>query len=58
MSVPTTNRPKSLRLPAAVALDVVDAGDPTATPVVLLHGITDSWRSWELALAELPYASG
>lgn len=54
MSTATTLRPRGLRLPGRLALDVVEAGDAAGTPVVFLHGITDSWRSWELALAELP----
>jgi pimeloyl-ACP methyl ester carboxylesterase len=37
-----------------VRLPYVRQGDPTATPVILLHGLIDSWRVFELALAELP----
>jgi pimeloyl-ACP methyl ester carboxylesterase len=54
MSIATTITASLVQLPGRVALDVVDTGDPAGTPVVLLHGITDSWRSWELALAALP----
>jgi non-heme chloroperoxidase len=35
-------------------LEYVERGDPDATAVVLLHGLTDSWRSWSAVLAQLP----
>ena len=35
-----------------VELAVVEAGDPEATPVVLLHGLASSWRSWSGVLAD------
>ena len=35
-------------------LPYVRQGDPAAAPVILLHGLTDSWRVYELVLAELP----
>ena len=37
-----------------VRLPYVRQGDPTTTPVILLHGLIDSWRVFELVLAELP----
>jgi non-heme chloroperoxidase len=37
-----------------VMLPYVEQGDPSGVPVVLLHGYSDSWRSYELVLAELP----
>ena len=37
-----------------VSLPYVEQGDPAGVPVVLLHGYSDSWRSYELLLAELP----
>jgi non-heme chloroperoxidase len=37
-----------------VRLPYVEQGDPTGTPVLLLHGITDSQRSWEPVLPLLP----
>jgi non-heme chloroperoxidase len=37
-----------------VRLPYVQQGDPAGTPVVLLHGITDSQRSWEPVLPLLP----
>ena len=37
-----------------VHLDVVEHGDPDGIPVVLLHGLSDSRHSWDLALPHLP----
>ena len=37
-----------------VTVPYVEQGDPSGVPVVLLHGYSDSWRSYELLLAELP----
>jgi non-heme chloroperoxidase len=37
-----------------VRLPYVEQGDPDGTPVLLLHGITDSRRSWEPVLPLLP----
>lgn len=45
---------KTIALPTGVTLPYVEQGGATGTPVVLLHGITDSWRSWELVLPFLP----
>ena len=44
----------SVTLPTGVTLPFVEQGDPTGVPVVLLHGITDSWRSFEPVLPYLP----
>lgn len=41
-------------LATGVTLPYVEQGDPNGLPVVLLHGYTDSWRSWELLLPALP----
>ena len=41
-------------LPSGVTLPYVEHGDPAGLPVVLLHGFTDSWRSWEPLLGALP----
>lgn len=43
-----------LSLPNGIVLDYFDHGPRDGTPLVLLHGWTDSWRIWEQAL---PYFS-
>jgi len=45
---------KTIALPTGVTLPYVEQGDPTGTPVVLLHGFTDSLHSWDLVLPHLP----
>jgi non-heme chloroperoxidase len=45
---------KSVKLPNRVKLQYVEQGDPSGTPVLLLHGITDSWHSFERVLPHLP----
>jgi non-heme chloroperoxidase len=37
-----------------VRLDYVEQGDPGGTPVVFLHGVTDSWHSFARVLPLLP----
>ena len=34
---------RSVELPSGIQLPFVEQGDPAGVPVVLLHGITDSW---------------
>lgn len=34
----------------------MEQGDPAGVPVIFLHGITDSWRSFEPVLPHLPHA--
>lgn len=41
----------SVVLPNGLRLSFVEQGDPGGVPVVLLHGITDSCRSFEPVLA-------
>jgi pimeloyl-ACP methyl ester carboxylesterase len=41
-------------LPGRVTLSYAHQGDAAGTPVLLLHGVTDSWRSFEPVLAHLP----
>jgi non-heme chloroperoxidase len=48
---PTT---RSIELPGRVTLEYVEQGDRTGVPVLLLHGVTDSWRSFERVLPYLP----
>jgi len=38
---------KSVSLSTGVTLPYVVQGDPNGVPVVLLHGMSDSLRSWE-----------
>jgi pimeloyl-ACP methyl ester carboxylesterase len=47
---------KSAEIPGRARLPYVERGDPSGMPVVLLHGVTDSWRSFELVLPHLPGA--
>lgn len=44
----------SAELATGVTLPYVVQGDPSGAPLLLLHGPTDSWRSFELLLAHLP----
>lgn len=50
-SPPTVGR---IALPTGVTLPCVDRGPADGAPVVLLHGVTDSWRSFEPLLPHLP----
>jgi pimeloyl-ACP methyl ester carboxylesterase len=45
---------RTARLPSGLTLPYAEQGDPDGTPVVLLHGYADSWRSFELVLPFLP----
>jgi pimeloyl-ACP methyl ester carboxylesterase len=45
---------KTIALGPGLELDYVERGDPAGVPLVLLHGYTDSWRSYELLLDALP----
>jgi non-heme chloroperoxidase len=37
-----------------VTLEYVEQGDRAGVPMLLLHGVTDSWRSFERVLPHLP----
>ena len=37
-----------------IKLPYVEQGDATGVPVIMLHGVTDSWRSFEQVLPHLP----
>jgi pimeloyl-ACP methyl ester carboxylesterase len=50
----TTPVIESVELLTRVKLQYVEQGDPSGVPVVLLHGVTDSWRSFEPVLPYLP----
>jgi pimeloyl-ACP methyl ester carboxylesterase len=45
---------RHIDLATGTTLAYVESGDPRGTPVVLLHGYTDSWRSFERVLPLLP----
>ena len=45
---------QAVALSSGVTLRYVEQGDEAGVPVVLLHGVTDSWRSFEAVLAHLP----
>ena len=49
-----TGLKKQVRLPDGVLLNYVELGDPEGEPLLLLHGYTDSSRSWSLMV---PYLS-
>jgi pimeloyl-ACP methyl ester carboxylesterase len=49
-----TSLVKTIHLPNGVKLQYVEQGDPAGIPVLLLHGYTDSWRSFEPVLPYLP----
>jgi pimeloyl-ACP methyl ester carboxylesterase len=44
----------SVELPTGVTLNYLEQGSPSGVPVLLLHGLTDSMRSYEPVLAHLP----
>lgn len=44
---------KTIELPGNVKLEYVEQGKENGIPVIFLHRITDSWRSFELALPHL-----
>ena len=46
--------PKNAELPGRLNLAYVETGTPGGTPVVFLHGYTDSWCSFETVLQQLP----
>jgi pimeloyl-ACP methyl ester carboxylesterase len=43
-----------LALSTGVTLEYLEHGNPNGVPVLLLHGVTDSWRSFEHVLPHLP----
>jgi pimeloyl-ACP methyl ester carboxylesterase len=45
---------KFVTLSTGVRMEYVEQGDPGGTPVIFLHGGTDSWHSFELMLPLLP----
>jgi len=45
---------RQIQLPGRLQLEFAEQGERTGTPVVALHGVTDSWRSFEPVLPHLP----
>ena len=45
---------KSIALPTGITLQYAERGLASGVPVVFLHGVTDSWRSFEPVLERLP----
>ena len=45
---------KSVELPDRVKLSYVEQGGPSGVPMLLLHGVSDSWHSFEPVLPHLP----
>jgi non-heme chloroperoxidase len=45
---------RSIALPTGVTLQYVERGQQSGAPIVFLHGVTDSWRSFEPVLEHLP----
>lgn len=45
--------PKSILLSTGVSIEYVESGNPKGIPVILLHGLTDSWRSYETVIPHL-----
>ena len=52
--VDATSSEKQVTLSNGTRLVYVERGDPSGAPVVLLHGYTDSMRSFERVLPHLP----
>jgi non-heme chloroperoxidase len=53
-SVGTTSSISFIELANQVQLQYVEQGDTAGVPVLLLHGATDSWRSFDRVLPHLP----
>jgi len=45
---------REVRLPGRLTMQYVEHGPSDGVPVVALHGVTDSWRSFEPVLPHLP----
>ena len=45
---------KSIELPGRVSLEYAERGNANGIPVIMLHGLSDSWHSYELVLEHLP----
>jgi non-heme chloroperoxidase len=51
-----TRSTHSIQLSTGVTLPYLEQGNPSGVPMVLLHGYSDSSRSFELLLSHLPYS--
>ena len=49
-----TDEVEAVEVGDGLRLEYVRQGDPDGIPTLLLHGLTDSWRAWELLLPHLP----
>ena len=45
---------ESIKLANSISLEYVEQGPATGVPVIFLHGLSDSWHSFETVLANLP----
>jgi len=45
---------RTVELPTGVNLQYAERGDPSGVPILFLHGLSDSWHSYELVLEHLP----
>ena len=45
---------REVRLPGRLTMQYVEHGPSDGVPVIALHGVTDSWRSFEPVLPHLP----
>jgi non-heme chloroperoxidase len=54
VTVATNPKIETIALRTGVTLPYVEQGDLAGLPVVFLHGVTDSWRSFEPVLPKLP----
>ena len=51
LNVPLVN---TIQLSTGVELEYAEQGAVSGTPVIFLHGYTDSWYSYEQVMAHLP----
>lgn len=55
-SLPLVERmvPQSITLSNGITLEYVEKGNSNATPIIFLHGYSDSWHSFEIVMKMLP----
>ena len=54
MSATTTMIAKAAMVAPDLRLEYVESGDPNGPPVIFLHGVTDSWGSFEPVMERIP----